>query len=360
MIVTIISAIICLGFLLSGFSIGIDPRTSIYLAVFSMTFPAWIIIMLLWSVVVALTRNKRSMLLMLVVWIIGAYNVVSFSPFNLNSEPENQEKSLKVMTYNVFLFKPAPEDSLLTYNATVQSIIESNADIVALQESVPIRGAIASLRITQSQSDSLRMLYPYRSFGINGLSLLSKYPFVEMELKERPTGSTTFKAYRLQLPNGEEIALFNIHLQSFRFNKDERHTYYELTDGEMSRALLSEARNELVPKVKNVLIAHASEAEMLVEDINISWPDGPLILCGDFNDILGSYPMKILCRECRLKDAFRDGAFGPTYTYHGSRFYFNIDHILYRGLDKPYITKRLKVPSSDHYPLISIFPIESH
>lgn len=359
MIMAWIASVISLGFLLSGFWVGVDPRSSMFMALFSMSFPAWIAAMVVVSVVAGVLRAKWAMIILLMSWIIGAYNVCSFSPWNISRKADDDETTLKIMTYNVYQFRPADSDSLLDYNPTLNSIIHCGADIVALQESYSLNAPIRWLKITQQQCDTIALIYPYSRYVSEGLSLLSKYPFEEIPLDEYPSGSAQFAAYLVQIPGHDDIALFNVHLQSFRLNDADRKIYRELTDGEMSREVLKEARYDIIPKVKKALASHAVEAEMLVRDINSTWEHGPMIVCGDFNDVLGSFPVKTLCRDCNLRDAYRDGAFGPTYTYHGSRFYFNIDHILYRGLSRPLYTKRLKVPSSDHYPLIAEFRLPS-
>lgn len=358
LILVILSVLISLGFLISGFSVGIDPRISIHLALFSMTFPAWVLAMIVITIIDILAKSRYSIIAVLISWIIGFYNVVSISPFNISRSVKENEIPLKVMTYNVFMFNIDIADSLATENPTLNSIINSGADIVALQEAYPIKSMPSSLKITKEQCQKIDSIYPFQHYNNRGQALYSKFYFDIMTLPENPGGSTQFMAYKLSLPGNKIVALFNVHLHSFRLNLEDRKIYYEITEGEVSKALLSEARRDIFPKVKKALSAHAVEAEILVNNIKETWPTGPMILCGDFNDIEGSYPIKLLERECGLRDAFRDGAFGPTYTYHGSRFYFNIDHILYRDFPKPLSTKTIKTPGSDHYPLLSTFVIE--
>ena len=56
-----------------------------------------------------------------------------------------------------------------------------------------------------------------------------------------------------------------------------------------------------------------------------------------------------------MHDAYAQNAFGPTITYHGNRFYFRIDHVLYGGDMEAVDIERGDVPSSDHYPLLTTF-----
>lgn len=348
-----LSIVISVGFLLSGFSIGLDPRKFLKLVLLSMSFPAWIIAMLVISVAAALLRSKRSMILLLVVWIVGGYNLCSFSPFNFSRTAADGERTFTLLTYNVYRYQP---EKRLNYNQTVSSIINIGADIVALQEPLPIDKPNKRLGITREQCDSLKALYPYRKLVGDCLGILSRYPFTLVDLPRNPGGSAQFAAFKLDI-DGTECMLFNVHLQSFHLQPSQRHAYYEITDGDVSKKVLYQARRIILPKVKKALLSHAREAEMLAYDINAVSPEGRVIVCGDFNDILGSYPMRQLEKSCGLSDAYADAAFGPTYTYHGSRFYFNIDHIMYRDFPRPLYTKRLKVPASDHYPVLTEFSL---
>lgn len=358
MLMAWIAFAIALLFLISGFGVGADPRSSVNLALFSMSFPVWVILLVIVTLVSAILKARWAFGISVAAWIIGWGNVCTLNPWNLRQNASENEKTFKLLTYNVFKFQPDERDSLLTYNNTVSSIINCGADVVALQESISLDKPTRYLKITESQCDSIKNIYPHRQYNRDGLSLLSKYPFRAISLPEYPSGSAQFAGYEIDLDSVKKTALFNVHLQSFRLNTEDRQVYYEITDGDVSKEILSEAKNEIIPKVKNALRCHASEAEMLVRDINAVSPNGAVIVCGDFNDIPGSYPIKTLCHGCELKDAFRNGAFGATYTYHGSRFYFNIDHVLYRDFERPLYTKRLKLPSSDHYPVITEFIIK--
>lgn len=355
-IVLVLAVLIGLGFIMSGFSVGLDPRESIKLVMFSMTFPVWIAAMVVITVVALIVRSKIPLIVLAACWVIGWYNVCIFSPWNLPKQPKEKDMTLSLLTYNVFDLNLDDNSADLDYNPTLSSIINSGADIVVVQETETLDRPRPLLHTTEAQYDSLFAIYPFHSLSPSKIGILSKYSFENIPIPEQPSGTASFAAYRINLPGGK-CYLFNVHLQSFRLNTRDREAYMELTDGEVNRQALSKARRSLLPKVRDALMSHASEAEMLGKYIDSIAPEGRVIVCGDFNDIPGSYPISYLMKECNLKDAFSEGAFGPTYTYHNSRFYFNIDHILYRDFGRPYFTKRIKVPCSDHYPVYTIFPL---
>jgi endonuclease/exonuclease/phosphatase (EEP) superfamily protein YafD len=56
-----------------------------------------------------------------------------------------------------------------------------------------------------------------------------------------------------------------------------------------------------------------------------------------------------------MKDAYEECALGPTITFHASRFYFRIDHVLYKGNFEAIDIERGDQKSSDHYPLLTTF-----
>ena len=61
-----------------------------------------------------------------------------------------------------------------------------------------------------------------------------------------------------------------------------------------------------------------------------------------------------------MKDAYAENAFGPTITYHGNRFYFRIDQVLYKGDMKAVDIERGDIESSDHYPLLTTFVFDGN
>ncbi|MCH5247651.1 MAG: endonuclease/exonuclease/phosphatase family protein [Muribaculaceae bacterium] len=352
-----ISILVVTGFLLAGYFTGLDPRTWNLPVLFSMTFPLWLIAMIAMTVIAIAMHGRVAMLILLLGWAFGWVNVCAYSPWNRPREAAEGEQTFSLMTYNVYHFKNYnKDDSKSSSNATIQTIIDSGADIVALQECVSLESPNVAIEYTLAQFEDITKLYPYRQYQ-GCMGLLSRFPIETVELPEHPEGTAYFAAWKVFIPEKTTI-LYDVHLQSFGLDENDKEAYVDLIEGEVNKQVLKEARNALLPKVSRALKYHASEAMMLARDINLTSPDEPVIVCGDFNDIQGSFPVKEILNGCDMKDAWRTGALGPTYTYHGSRLYFNIDHILYRDFLKPLKTWRIKSGASDHYPIMTIFPID--
>jgi endonuclease/exonuclease/phosphatase (EEP) superfamily protein YafD len=88
---------------------------------------------------------------------------------------------------------------------------------------------------------------------------------------------------------------------------------------------------------------------------------GPnVIVCGDFNDVPGCTSLRNLTSISGLKQVYPEVCCGPTYTFNTNRFYFRIDHVLYRGDLKPVEMVRGDIRCSDHYPLLTTFLLENN
>lgn len=81
---------------------------------------------------------------------------------------------------------------------------------------------------------------------------------------------------------------------------------------------------------------------------------GPMIICGDFNDVPESYAYRLL-KGNDLKDAYVETGFGPMITYNAHAFWFHLDQIFYRGALRPLSVRKGKTKLSDHYPLFAEF-----
>lgn len=81
----------------------------------------------------------------------------------------------------------------------------------------------------------------------------------------------------------------------------------------------------------------------------------PTLICGDFNDVGGSSPLRVLMK-LDFADAWWKGGFGFGFTFHGMGLRFRLDHVLYSSKDMR--LSKIKIPHSevsDHDPIVCDF-----
>ena len=350
-------AAVAIGICFVGAALGgrVDPRVWAWPGVLTMTLTAWAGVLAVVTVVAGLTRSWLSLGVCVIAWIAGHDGIMAVSPLNGTHAATDGAKTLSLLTYNVYGFRDYTGEPIDGNNPTVSAIIAAAADVVAMQECMSLEKPLPMIGYTSAQADSIKKMYPYRRFTANGLGILSRYPVSPIKINEKPTGSALFAGWKIDV-SGDQVDLYSVHLQSFGLDSNDKQLYRNLTDGGDLKHNVAEARQELMPKVTHALRCHADEGEMLQRMI-ASDTCKRVILCGDFNDVPGSYVVTQLEKKCGLKGAWAGGGCGPTWTYRANRFYFHIDQILYRGMERPLWTRRLRTGDSDHYPLESMFQL---
>lgn len=338
---------------LSGWGGVIDPRWSVLPAAIAMTFPAWWTLNLLAGVVNLFIAPRRLSIISGIAILATLSPLLTFSPVNFTSTPDNSDDDFTVMSFNTYYLEGydthIPDN---TPNPSLDYILMTAPDIACLQETFVIPAG--TRHATQGQIDSLNARYPFIvPLPKANQVILSKYPAELLSTHTFRDTSASMVHLKLDI-NGHPLHLFSVHLQSLRLTPGDKETYRTLTSTRLQRHDVSEARHKLIPKLFNAFRERAGQADTLAAMIRRIPPNENIILAGDFNDIPGCYAVRQLLKA-GLHDAYADAACGPAITYHASRFYFRIDHIMYRGDIKPLKTWRGTCGYSDHYPLITRF-----
>ncbi len=349
-----VNAFISFCTILSAYIGYVDPHSFAFLQVIGMTFPFWVALLLV-LFVVDLFVARRMTLMLLTTIVICLKPFLVYYPLNIGTvelTPADSSRTFKVLTYNVFGFRDRTSAGDSPVHPTYEFILDSNPDILCLQEAeVSFRHPSGPYK---EQMDSINRRYPYIvNDKSDGDLLLSKYPAEAIPTPQPKWGSGRFSAYRLEV-EGHQLHVINCHLQSIGLTPEDKQLYKELTNREIknTKTELKEARRWILPKLSEAFRVRADQAVMLKHVVDSL--GGNVILVGDFNDVPGNYAYRTI-RSAGLKDAYSDVAFFPTFTYNDNRFYFRIDHILYKGDMKAVRVKRGNNRSSDHYPLLATF-----
>lgn len=340
--------------IMSAYGGHVRPEASGFVSASSMAFP-FVILATLALLVVDLIFKRKTAIIPAAAIIATIKPILLICPLNLSSSLSDEERSrsFTLMTYNVYNFLNKQGDYPNDTNPTISYILKEDPDIVALQECEYL-SYYKKAHVFTEQTDSLKARYPYRHIGVtDGQSLLSKFPITFVDLGEIREGKSRLCAHRINIGD-KSIVLVNLHLYSIQLTDDDKGTYLNLTHGE-ARGNIRKAKANLMVKLSSALRCHAEECRQIRKAIDtLLSPDDNIIICGDLNDTPASHAYLTL-RGDDFDDAYANSAFGPTITYNEKRFFFRIDHVLYRGNIESRKITRGNVRYSDHFPLTTTF-----
>jgi endonuclease/exonuclease/phosphatase family metal-dependent hydrolase len=274
---------------------------------------------------------------------LGSYQ--AWFPVNFGTK-EVVGKTFKVLTFNVmnFDFKSSKTenatDSILTY------IRDLDPDIICLQEVGP-----EFVQKGRFSAYARKVLKPYR-YQISGEDMnrysvvfFSKHKVIKHHIIEYESLSNSSFFYDIKVGD-DTLRIINNHLESNKLNPAEKDKYHDLLTYRESDNITSVA-HELGSKVGNATVIRSRQADAVAKLIQET--PYPLIVCGDFNDVPGSYSYRKIRRG--LLDSWVEKGNGWGNTFHEKLFLFRIDYILHSpGLrcEKIHVDK---VRFSDHYPM---------
>lgn len=275
-----------------------------------------------------------------------------------SSIPEKKtDSSLRILSWNVEHFdikehktRPGMRDSMIDFINIYEPDVACFQEMVA-SDSVPSA-------INYIPYFSRRMKMKYRTFSYNaklnydrkhhfGIITFSKYPIINRKtLGFPPYDYNSIFQYSDIVKNGDTFRVFNVHLQSQKFNKRNR-AYAE--NPSLSHEGALEESQSLVRKLRRALKSRREQSRHIREEMEKS--PYPVLLCGDFNDVPNSYAYYHIARD--MQDAFIKKGSGVDRTYLGISPTLRIDYIF---SDKSFEVLRYDCISrkfSDHYPVMA-------
>lgn len=339
--------------LASGYAGNVSPlKYGGAWGILGLTFP-FVLALFALLVVVHLFWFRRCMFILGTGLVLCAGPVFTYCPLNIHFGREKAapgDSTFTVLAWNVAnLIDQRPYGSYdRAYNAMVSYILRRDADIVCLSEAQHL-GVSDSLRITAAQYDSLQHRYPYIIISGRAQATLSKFPIRPIHTSiDRPAfGNGDVGMYHVTLPGGRLMSLFNVHLQSLGLSAGDKDLYVDLT--QLHRENFDDVRSQLLSKISAANVARARQTQILLGLIRHY--GGPnVVVCGDFNDVPGCYAIRSFA-DAGFHSVYPQLGFGPMITFNANRFYFCIDHVLYRGDLRPLNFDKGTTRASDHYPL---------
>lgn len=281
------------------------------------------------------------------------------------------EGDLKIMTWNVHLFDLGEWTKDKASKAKILKFIkEENPDILCLQEFYWEEKADLEPYTALLQQQG----YPFAEFSVEnvlrknfitsvagkneiihtGHAIFSKYPLRNKQRYPLYGKNYNMLSVEVEIDSSHIFSLNVVHLTSVGFGRsdmayidDVKKKGVDAQDEDKSKSLLKKLRNASANRA-----VMANKIDSLRREM-----DYPQIICGDFNDVPGSYVYNTV--KGKLSDAFVAKGTGLGRTYQHIFPTLRIDYILY---DSDFLKvegyKKASIGLSDHYPVIANFSLK--
>lgn len=255
------------------------------------------------------------------------------------------------MSFNVRLFNLYKWIKVDNAGSEISKYVKAESpDIICFQEFYTReRGSLTEENLLRKLSPAKykHIKYTLRKPGVSnfGIATFSRFPIINTgEIRF----SNTFNQciYSDLKVGNDTIRLYNIHLQSYRLQKEN----YEFLD---SLKFAYNARQvkglkNFTYRVKTAYIKRSVQADTVAAHILTS--PYPVIVCGDFNDSPVSYAYQKI--STGLKDAFIESGTGFGNTYLGRFPSLRIDYILHSPKLGAFDYAIPQIGLSDHSPVV--------
>ena len=347
--------------ILCAYAGKIDPGSFFPAPFLTLAYMPMLLLLALFLVLVLLFRRWLAALILVAAFVATLPVFGMYVPLNSEDQlppmPTESKSLLKVMTYNVLCFNYNEASADQGPSATMALILEADPDVVLLQEGGAAGIEWEEIPSLKPHMAKVRAKYPYTFTSPEGLNILSKYPFKTQALGEpdetrsvlgynREMKAYLARAYDLSLPSGKQLRLIDFRLQS-----------YHLQFGKSQNVRISpDIKPAPLERMRRSFALRGGDASVIRRAIDES--PGNVIVCGDMNDVTTSNVYRII-RGDDMSDAWIEVGYGYAPTFNRYHLPFRIDHILYRGQLQALKAERLQGGSSDHYPLMATFDIDT-
>jgi endonuclease/exonuclease/phosphatase family metal-dependent hydrolase len=330
----------------------ISPDIIVLPAYTTLFFPLTVLLNVVFVVFWAFAR-KWHFLISLVVLLLAAPQIADVFPmhFGKTSPAATEGTPVTILTYNTQMSGGLLKHTAENPNPVIEYILNSNADIVCLQE---FAVSPKEQYLTEKDIRQIFRKYPYshiwlkqkQDWAMSGVATFSNFPIIHKY--DIPFSSKYMVSISSDIVVGNDtIRLINNHLESNKLTERDREMPIELKD-HFNSDKLSGTTLHLSRKLGSAYRTRARQADTIAA--YSSGSPYPLVIVGDFNDVPASYTYTKI--KGKLKDAFSETGFGLGWTLNLSIYKFRIDYVLY---DPKFTVDKYKVPQikfSDHFPVL--------
>ncbi len=346
----LVNLLVILFFVLLKLGGKLSPSQILLPAYISLALQPLIIINALLLIYWILMRKKR-VIIPILTMLLFYPTFQTGIPLNFSKKKiKSTESPIRILSYNTMTMAEMKKHKDESPNNVVQYILDSEADIVCLQEFAVSRN---NNQFTNADFERNFKMYPYKhvSYKLNkwrmniGLATLSKYPIIEKRNIDY-TSDFNLSMFTDIVINEDTIRVVNNHLESNRITSQDMKSTSELVS-DFSSEQFKELGKYLSRKMAVAYRMRAQQVETVTNLVEKT--PYKVIVCGDFNDVPSSYTYSEL--RGNMKDAFVESGRGLGWTFAQSYYRFRIDYILHDKSFRSTNYKQGNLRDSDHYPI---------
>jgi endonuclease/exonuclease/phosphatase family metal-dependent hydrolase len=333
----------------------VNPLKFVWFAYFGLLFPILLVINIFFAVFL-LFNLKKTTFFSLVAIALNWSNIQTMAQFR-SAEFTTNEKKIRVLSYNVDLFdhyKSVNSTKGQTQREILDFLLGEAPDIICFQE---FREDLSQKQITKFLAQNLNLKYTSISRQNKstafGNKIYSRFPIIHDSLI-RFENSKNMIVFADILAHGDTVRVFNFHLESIGFQKDDDAFYQDFITTPTETSDIRKGAKRMISKMNKAYVKRAEQSKILAQLI----ADSPYktIACGDLNDMPVSFAYRQVSRN--MNDSFRKRGFGLGTSYAGVYPSFRIDYIFFsEGFYCENFTT-IRVRYSDHFPITSDLKID--
>jgi endonuclease/exonuclease/phosphatase family metal-dependent hydrolase len=299
---------------------------------------------------------KKTVLFSLFAIALNWSNIQTMARFK-SAEFDTNEKKIRVLSYNVDLFDHygyVNSTKGQTQREILDFLVDETPDIVCFQE---FREDLNQSQITHFFAQNAGLKYSSVSRSNKSIAfgnkIYSKFPIIHDSLI-RFENSKNMIVFADILAYGDTVRVFNFHLESIGFQKDDDIFYQELITTPIETSDITKGIRQMISKMNKAYVKRAEQSKILAQLI----ADSPYrtIACGDLNDMPVSFAYRQASKN--MKDSFRERGLGLGTSYGGAYPSFRIDYVFFsEGFYCENFTT-IRVKYSDHFPICSDLKID--
>jgi endonuclease/exonuclease/phosphatase family metal-dependent hydrolase len=341
-----------------------NQRNGWFINLFALALPFLLLVQAGFFIFWALAKRKLAVIPLLFC-IVSWGLITNFFSFRFaSSKKQTQTNTLRIATWNVHLYNFFENKGLLD-KAMLEKTRQLKADILALQEfvfSLDSSSPVSLERIKKSLGYKYAVTANDRAFGVHTnikqrnekyhpfcVALFSNYPVLRWQKVQSLKEYNHTFLWADILVHTDTIRVFNIHLQSMHFAKDDYTFIENINQNDMDE--VQRKSRSIIRKMKSAYLLRASQAADVKAEIDKS--PYPVVVCGDMNDVPNSYAYQVIGKKLKDAQAEKGAGIGKTFKFLSPTL--RIDYIFYSKTLQLERTWVIRPSMSDHYPVAAEF-----